>query len=89
VGEASPGYASWRATPQPGGLRWAEGVVPTPHGDITVRWASGPGGFAMAIAAPPGSTGTVVLPPGAARYSVTVNGRPVPVAPGQAAVRVR
>jgi hypothetical protein len=31
----------------------------------------------------------VVLPPGAARYSVTVNGRPVPVAPGQAAVRVR
>jgi alpha-L-rhamnosidase len=89
VTPASPGYASWRVAPQPGGLRWAEGAVPTPHGDITVRWASGPGGFAIAIAAPPGSTGTVVLPPGAARYSVTVNGRPVPVAPGQAAVRVR
>jgi Bacterial alpha-L-rhamnosidase C-terminal domain len=89
VTPASPGYATWQVAPQPGSLGWAEGAVPTPHGDITVKWASSPAGFAIAVGAPAGTTGTVVLPKGAGRYSVTVNGNPVPVTPGQAAVSVR
>jgi alpha-L-rhamnosidase len=89
VTPASPGYATWQVAPQPGGLGWAEGAVPTPHGDITVKWASSPAGFAIAIQAPRGTTGTVVLPKGASRYSVTVNGKPVPVAPGHDTVSVR
>ena len=89
VTPASPGYASWRIAPQPGSLSWAEGAVPTPHGAISVKWASSQAGFAIAIQAPPGTSGTVVLPPGAARYSVTVNGHPVSAGPGRAVLRVR
>jgi alpha-L-rhamnosidase len=89
VTPASPGYATWQVAPQPGSLGWAEGAVPTPHGDITVKWAASAAGFAIAVGAPAGTTGTVVLPKGAGRYSVTVNGNPVPVTPGQAAVSVR
>jgi len=63
--------------------------VPAPRGDITVKWASSPAGFAIAVQAPGGITGTVMLPKGASRYSVTVNRKPVPVAPGQATVSVR
>lgn len=37
VTPASPGYATVRIAPQLGGLEWAEGVVPTPHGPIRVR----------------------------------------------------
>jgi hypothetical protein len=59
-----------------------------PHGDIAVKWASNPAGFTLAIQAPRGSTGTVVLPPGAGRYSVTVNGNPVAISSGRAVVRV-
>ncbi len=43
----------------------------------------------IAIGAPEGTTGTVVLPKGISRYSVTVNGNPVPVAPGHDTVSVR
>ena len=83
-----PGYASWRVDPQPGGLAWAEGAVPTPHGDITVKWANGTGGFRISITAPGTSRGTVVLPPGVSRYSVTVNGQLVHVSAAQTAVSV-
>jgi alpha-L-rhamnosidase len=40
VTPASPGYATWQVAPQPGSRGWAEGAVPTPHGHITVKWAS-------------------------------------------------
>ena len=75
VTPASPGYATWRVDPEPGALSWAEGAVPTPHGDITVKWANSAGGFRMSIQAPRHSRGTVVLPAGVSRYSVTVNGQ--------------
>ncbi|MGL5849323.1 MAG: hypothetical protein ACRCZD_00955, partial [Phycicoccus sp.] len=37
VTPAEPGYAVARVTPALGGLAWAEGVVPTPHGELRVR----------------------------------------------------
>ena len=38
VSPARPGYGHWIIAPQRGGLKWAQGVVPTPHGSISVRW---------------------------------------------------
>jgi alpha-L-rhamnosidase len=89
VTPASPGYATWRVDPQPGSLSWAEGAVPTPRGDITVKWASGAGGFRIAITAPPHTRGTIVLPAGVSRCAVTVNGRPLQVKAGQAVLTVQ
>jgi len=37
VTPAEPGYAAARIAPRLGGLAWAEGTVPTPHGLIAVR----------------------------------------------------
>lgn len=37
VTPAKPGYAAARIAPRLGGLAWAEGQVPTPHGLIAVR----------------------------------------------------
>ena len=88
VTPTSPGYATWRVAPQPGNLSWAEGAVPTPHGDITVKWANGTGGFRISIQAPGHARGTVVLPTGVSRYSVTVNGHLVHVNAGQTEVNV-
>jgi alpha-L-rhamnosidase len=88
VTPTSPGYASWRVDPQPGSLAWAEGAVPTPQGDITVKWASGAGGFRISITAPGRTRGTVVLPQGVSRYSVTVNGQLAHLSAGQTEVNV-
>jgi hypothetical protein len=38
VDPLTPGYARTAITPQLGDLAWAEGVVPTPRGPITVRY---------------------------------------------------
>ncbi len=38
---ASPGFSTVRITPDLGGLAWAEGIVPTPHGPISIRLAQG------------------------------------------------
>ncbi|GJI99907.1 alpha-rhamnosidase [Duganella rhizosphaerae] len=36
VRPTQPGYAAYLVEPHLGGLKWIEGSVPTPHGDITV-----------------------------------------------------
>jgi alpha-L-rhamnosidase len=57
------GYRNWTVAPEPGELRWAQGVVPTPHGPITVRWRrSGTGLFVLTVAAPRGTSGVVEVP---------------------------
>jgi hypothetical protein len=85
----SAGYATWRIASQPGSLTWVEGAVPTPHGDITVKWASSKTGFKIAIQTPDRTAGTVVLPAGVDRYSLTVNGKAIPVSSGHTVVSVR
>ena len=55
VEPTKPGYAEYTVAPDLGGLEWAEGVVPTPHGPITV---SVKGGVATATG-PAGCTGTL------------------------------
>lgn len=34
----SAGFREFLVAPQPGNLTWAEGKVPTPHGEIALRW---------------------------------------------------
>ena len=38
VQPVKPGYQTFTVTPHPGSLRWAEGTIPTPYGQIRVRW---------------------------------------------------
>ncbi len=53
VQPAEPGFARVVVRPALADLAWAEGVIPTPHGDIFVHWDS-----------TPSVTGHVTLPPG-------------------------
>jgi alpha-L-rhamnosidase len=63
VKPAAPGYAKIRIAPQPFNLRWAEGIVPTPRGPVTVSWrVNDAGKLDLQYDAPPGCDVEVVLP---------------------------
>jgi hypothetical protein len=70
------GYSTWSIRPHPGGLDWAEGSVPTPAGEINVRWehARGPSQFKLHISAPKGTVGLVSVPNFGKSVQVIVNG---------------
>jgi hypothetical protein len=55
VRPTSPGFRTFVVEPHPGGLPWARGVVPTPHGDLAVSWRSQGGKLAVTVDAPPGT----------------------------------
>ncbi|HRJ73176.1 MAG TPA: alpha-L-rhamnosidase C-terminal domain-containing protein, partial [Terrimicrobiaceae bacterium] len=52
VRETSPGYATAEIRPTLGPLAWAEGTVPTPRGDITVRHEQSAGEFQTTVNVP-------------------------------------
>jgi len=56
VKPTSPGYATFTVIPHRGGLTFAKGVVPTPHGPITVSWQTASGKLAISVKAPAGTT---------------------------------
>ncbi len=58
-----PGFALVEIRPYAGHLDWAEGTVPTPHGDIHVRWEHR-AEFVLDVALPDGIEADVVLPGG-------------------------
>jgi alpha-L-rhamnosidase len=63
VAPTAPGFARWTAAPNPSGLSWTQGVVPTPRGPISVRWRRVKrGGFVLTVAAPRRAVGTVEIP---------------------------
>lgn len=63
VKPTAPGYSRVRIAPQPFNLSWAEGVVPTPHGPITVSWKrQADGQLAIEYEAPAECEVEVVLP---------------------------
>lgn len=72
----APGFVRWRVAPQPGDVAWAEGSVPTPHGGLEVRWRRGARGrsFTLAVNAPAGTSGEVVIPLFGARRTITRDG---------------
>jgi hypothetical protein len=64
VKPAAPGFAEITVAPQPCGLTWASGSVPTPRGPVTVHWEDGSEGFRIKVQSPPGVTVHVVSPDG-------------------------
>jgi hypothetical protein len=81
VTPTGPGFATWSVAPHPGGgVDWAHGQVPTPHGPLTAQWEVGSGrngepSFTLQITAPRGTSGQVVVPAGSAKAQVRVDGR--------------
>ncbi len=59
---SEPGYKTARIAPQPVGLTWARGSVPTPQGSIEVDWRSSGNEFAIEARLPRGVAATVELP---------------------------
>lgn len=74
VKPVEPGFSEFRVRPQMADLTWAEGVMPSPLGDIPVRWEKVGENFQLTLSVPAGSTAQVHLPL-AASYSQ--NGAPV------------
>jgi hypothetical protein len=69
-----PGFAEFKVEPKPCDLEWAEGVIPSPAGDIPVSWKNNEGEFILSVQVPTGTAAEVFLPPGG---RVTANGRPL------------
>jgi hypothetical protein len=64
VGPAAPGFASVVLSPDMADLDHAEGVVPTPHGDVEARLERTSGGFVARYRLPEGLTAMASPPPG-------------------------
>ena len=76
----SAGYKTWIIEPQPGGnVKWAQGRIPTPSGALVSRWRRGDGNssFTLTMAAPEGTSGTVVVPLLGRSQPIAMDGRVV------------
>ena len=51
-----PGFKEFRIAPNPCGLTWARGVVPTPYGNIHVSWTRSDTNFLIEFEVPKGTT---------------------------------
>ncbi len=80
VQPVAPGFKVFRIQPHPIDLTWAQGVVPTPQGDISVTWQSRQEesdeeiSFGLKICVPEGTTGEVFIPGLADKLIVTLDG---------------
>ncbi|MDQ3667917.1 MAG: glycoside hydrolase family 78 protein [Acidobacteriota bacterium] len=61
VKPSAPGFAEFTIHPHPGDLDSAWGVVPTPRGDIRVKWKKGAGLFTLEAQIPDTTNAEVVL----------------------------
>lgn len=73
VQPVAPGYRTFTVEPHPGSLRWAQGIVPTPYGQITVRWERNGPRFSVTVTVPPRATAFITLPDG---HHATLPGGP-------------
>jgi alpha-L-rhamnosidase len=73
------GFSTWRVQPEPYGLSWAQGQVPTPYGAIASRWQVGTSSssFKLTEVAPAGTSGTVAVPLLGAPRVIAEDGRVV------------
>ena len=61
VKPTGPGFSETIIQPHTGNLKSAQGVVPTPHGDIKVNWKKDAGIFTIETEIPVGVSATVVI----------------------------
>lgn len=61
VAPLEPGFSKALIAPQPVGLSWAMGRVPTPHGEIEVQWQKSDDNFKLKLSLPEGVAGRVEL----------------------------
>ena len=69
-----PGWSEAEIQPHPGGLRFANGTVPTPRGTVRVSWKTAPT-FTLSAALPPGMEAKVRLPVAAGSSGVWIDGQ--------------
>lgn len=67
---AAPGFTKIAVRPQPCGLKFARGTVPTPHGNVDVDWRRDGPKFTLKVTVPAGSSADVVLPVAGTQVSV-------------------
>jgi hypothetical protein len=77
VSPTAPGFSGYQVAPEPAGLSWAQGAVPTPHGTIDASWTQAGNTFTLTTNAPRGTTGTLSVPLSGDRELVTLDGIPV------------
>lgn len=77
VEAAVPGWSRARIAPDPSGLAWARGRVPTPLGAIEVDWRDGET-FQCTLDLPAGLQAEISLPAGQRSLGVFRHGSPVP-----------
>lgn len=74
VRPTAPGYTKFNVKPQATReVRWARGLVPTPHGPISAAWELTNDALKLALTVPQDTCADIVLPKGG---SVSVNGKP-------------
>ena len=62
VTPSAPGFKTISIRPELSDLQWANGKVPTPHGDVEVSWSLGGGQLRLDVTLPKGTMGDVTLP---------------------------
>ena len=62
VTPATPGFKTISVRPELCDLKWAKGIVPTPHGDVAVSWKLLDDGLQLNVTIPPGTEADVALP---------------------------
>ena len=62
VTPTSPGFKTMAIRPTVCDLTWAKGVVPTPHGDVTVSWTWADDVVQLDVVIPEGASAEVILP---------------------------
>jgi hypothetical protein len=75
VTPTSAGFATYSVVPHPGSVSWAQGSVPTPHGNITASWQDAADSFALNITSPAGTTAQAAVPTFGRQVTVTVDGQ--------------
>jgi hypothetical protein len=84
VKPTQPGYAAYVVEPDLGGLKWIDGTVPTPQGNIAVyadattirvQGVPGQGVLRFSSAAAPRSNAGTIRKIGERRYELTLEGR--------------
>ena len=77
VTPASPGFQTISIRPELCDLQWAQGSVPTPHGDVAVSWALGDDQLQLDVTIPARAEADVTVPVSRfAPAAITLNGRP-------------